>query len=542
MNRLASPDTEQAWIRPRRSWCLAAAVTLLMIAEPTFAEDEVGAAKPMAAKRPNVLVVMSDDHAYQAIGAYGGTMIPTPNLDQLAAAGTVFERAFVTNSICGPSRACMLTGKYSHLNGFYTNNQGVFNGAQPTFPKMLRSAGYQTAMLGKWHLVSDPTGFDEWEILIGQGTYYNPVFKTPTGNVRKEGYVTDLLGDRAVEWLGNRDRSKPFLLVWSHKAPHREWEPGPNELGLLRDRDLPEPDTLFDDYKGRGKAAAMNEMTIARHMSERDLKLVPPGNLTPGQLETWKAAYASENADYARRAAGMSDRDRTRWNYQRYIKDYLRCTAGVDRNLGRVTARLKELGDWDNTVVVYISDQGFYLGEHGWYDKRWMYEESFRTPLLLKMPGGKSGHRTKSFALNIDLAPTILDVCGLAVPKDMQGRSLAGLARGEEPADWRKSVYYHYYEWPQPHGVQPHFGVRTDRHKLIRFPQLNEWELYDLATDPKELTNLAGDPAQAGLMSELKRELERLRTEFGDRDQYDEPPRPAGKAAKKARKDSAKGQ
>ncbi len=467
------------------------------------------------AERPNILFIMSDDHAYQAIGAYGSKVNQTPNIDRIAKQGMRFDRAFVTNSICGPCRAVILTGKYSHLNGFATNNDR-FNGEQQNVAKLLQAAGYTTAVIGKWHLVSNPTGFDDYHILQGQGPYYNPAMITPQGIVKHEGYTTDIITDEALKWLKEkRDKDKPFFLMYQHKAPHRNWQPGPKYLDKYKDVTVPEPETLFDDYSGRTPAAAEQEMSIAKDLSPHDLKLVKQGGLTPEQTKVFEEAYAAENAEFAK--ANLTGDDRTRWMYQRYVKDYLRCVDSVDENLGRVLDYLDESGLSENTIVFYTSDQGWYLGDHGWYDKRWMYEESFRTPLLVRWPGHiKPGSVNKDMVMNLDFAETFLEAAGAAIPDDMQGESLVPIFAGKTPDDWRKSVYYHYYEFPQPHRVQPHYGVRTDRYKLISFYKRDQWELFDLEKDPHELKSVYDDPAYAETVAELKKELVALRVKYQD--------------------------
>jgi len=460
---------------------------------------------------------MSDDHAFQAISAYGSNRNQTPNIDRLAKEGMRFDRAFVTNSICGPSRAVILTGKYSHLNGFPDNSaQAWFNGKQQTAPKLLQAAGYTTAMIGKWHLNSDPTGFDYWHILIGQGPYYNPRMKTPDGFVYHEGYTTDIITDMALDWLkSKRDKSKPFLLMYQHKAPHRNWQPADRHLDKYKDVKIPEPETLFDDYSGRAKPASENQMSVAKHLTANDLKLEPQPGLTPAQQAALDKAYSEENA--ALKAALLTPKQQTEWNYQRFVKDYLRCVDAVDEGVGRVLDYLDQSGLAANTVVIYTSDQGWYLGEHGWYDKRWMYEESFRTPLLVRWPGKtKPGSVSDRMVMNLDLAETFLDIAGLPVPADMQGRSIVPILQGQSPADWRKSVYYHYYEFPQPHYVHPHRGVRTERHKLIHFYTIGAWELFDLEKDPHELTSVYDDPAYATVVTDLKKELARLMEQYKD--------------------------
>jgi arylsulfatase A-like enzyme len=467
--------------------------------------------------RPNIVFIFSDDHAYQAISAYGDArkLVETPHIDRLAREGVRFDRCVVPNSICGPSRASVLTGKYSHLNGFYNNTNSRFDGSQTTFPKILRRAGYQTALIGKWHLVSEPTGFDEWHILPGQGVYYNPPMIRNGLRVEHQGYTTDIITDLSVDWLRNRDKSKPFLLMTQHKAPHREWEPATRHLGHDRDRVYPEPATLFDDYSGRGKAERDQDMTIARTMTPKDLKLTPPPRLTPDQRKVWDAYYEPRNAAF--KAANPKGKDLVRWKYQRYMHDYLGCVKAVDESVGRLLKSLDDEGLAEDTIVVYSADQGFYLGEHGWFDKRWIFEESLRAPLIVRWPGvARAGLVNDTIVSNIDFAETFLDAAGLPIPAEMQGRSLVPLLKGEVPADWRKSFYYQYFEYPEPHHVRPHYGVVTDRYKLVRFqsPDLDEWELFDLRTDPQEVRDVYRDPANAGVVAELKREIDRLRAEL----------------------------
>ncbi len=469
-------------------------------------------------KPPNILFIFSDDHAYQSIGAYSDPrrLLETPNLDRIAREGMRFDRCLVPNSICGPSRATVLTGKYSHRNGFYNNTNSRFDGSQPTFPKMLRAAGYQTAVIGKWHLVTDPTGFDEWHILPGQGEYYNPLMIRKGTRARHPGYVTDIITDLSLDWLRNRDKSKPFLLMCQPKAPHREWLPALRHLGHDRDRTYPEPPTLFDDYAGRGLAEHDQDMTIARTMNDVDLKLAPPRGLTSEQRKEWDAYYEPRNAAF--RAARLQGRDLVRWKYNRYLHDYLGCIKAVDEGVGRLLKFLDDEGLANETIVVYTSDQGFYLGEHGWFDKRWIFEESLRTPLLVRWPGVvKAGSVSNDLVSNLDFAETFLEAAGLPVPPDMQGRSLVPLLAGRTPPDWRQSFYYEYYEYPRPHHVRPHHGVVTSRYKLVRFdgPDLDAWELFDREKDPHELRSVYGDPAYAGVAAELKRELGRLRSVLG---------------------------
>ncbi len=482
---------------------------------------------------PNIIFVFTDDHAAQAIGTYGGRLAgldPTPNIDRLAREGMRFDNAFVTNGICAPSRAVILTGKHSHLNGILTNAER-FDSSQVTFPQLLQEAGYATALVGKWHLKSDPVGFDYWEVLPGQGRYYNPDFRTPAGVVRDTGYATDIITDKVLRWLENgRDPAKPFLLMYQHKAPHREWSPGPAHLTLYDDAEIPEPATLFDDYTGRTSATQTQEMTIARHMHFAfDLKLWPnsmepddPANawaeafrdrMTTAQLAQWDAAYGPKSEAF--REASPTGDALVRWKYRRYMEDYLASIASVDDNLGRLLAYLDESRLAENTVVVYASDQGFFLGEHGWYDKRWMYEESLRMPLIVRWPGVvEAGSSNGDLVQNLDLAQTFLDLAGLAAPTDMQGQSMVPLFRGERPAGWRDAIYYHYYEFPGVHAVQRHYGVRTDRHKLIHYYLIDEWELFDLERDPDELQSVYGDPEYAEVQEALETRLAELREQY----------------------------
>ncbi len=473
--------------------------------------------------RPNIIFFYADDHAYQAISAYRDvtpyqlSLNETPNIDRLAREGMRFDNCFVTNSICGPARAVVQTGKYSHLNGFLVNGQ-LFDGSQQTFPKLLRRAGYQTAVIGKWHLGSHqvPQGYDYSEVLIGQGPYYNPVLLKNGDRFMNVGATTEIISELTLRWLKEqRDPSKPFMLMCQHKAPHRNWEPGPKHLDLYDDITIPEPDTLFDDYSGRGTPAKTQNMTIAHTLNDVDLKFVTPRGLTPEQKQAWEAAYGPKNE--AVRKANLKGKELVRWKYQRFMKDYLRCIAAVDECVGRVLDYLDESGLAENTIVIYTSDQGFYLGEHGWFDKRWIYEGSLRTPLLVRWPAViKPGSVNRDIVSNLDFAETFLDVAGLPIPSDMQGRSLLPLFKGERPSDWRKYFYYHYYEFPGPHDVRRHYGVVDGRFKLVHFyePDLNEWEMYDLKRDPKELHSVYGQPEYRAEQERLMRALEQLRAEL----------------------------
>lgn len=468
-------------------------------------------------RKPNIVFIFSDDHAYQTISAYGDPrrLLETPNIDRIGKQGVRFDRCIVPNSICGPSRATVLTGKYSHLNGFYNNTNSRFDGSQTTVVKLLRAAGYQTAVVGKWHLVSDPTGFDYWHILPGQGVYYNPPTIEMGKRVAHEGYVTDIVTDLSLDWLKQRDKSKPFLLMCQHKAPHREWSPALRHLGHDGDRVYPEPPTLFDDYAGRGLAERDQDMTIAKTMNDFDNKLSQMPRLNDEQRTVWDAYYAPRNARF--REAKLTGKDLVRWKYNRYMHDYLGCVKAVDESVGRLLKYLDDAGLAENTIVVYASDQGFYMGEHGWFDKRWIFEESLRTPLLVRWPGVvKPGTVNTDLVSNVDFAETFLDAAGVPIPADMQGKSLVPILKGQTPADWRKSFYYEYYEYPTPHRVRPHYGVVTDRYKLVRFyiPDIDEWELFDRMKDPFELKNVANDPAYVATVEQLKREVARLRAEL----------------------------
>ncbi len=469
------------------------------------------------AKRPNIVFIFSDDHAYQAISAYGDPrkLIETPNIDRIAKEGMRLDRCLVTNSICGPSRASVLTGKYSHKNGFYNNSNSKFDGSQVTAPKLLQAAGYQTAIVGKWHLISDPTGFDFWQILPGQGVYYNPPMIRNGERMANDGYVTDIITDASLDWLKSRDKSKPFLLMCQHKAPHREWEPALRHLNHDHDRKYDEPETLFDDYSGRGIAEHDQDMTLARTITPRDMKLVPIAQLTHEQKKEWDSYYEPRNEAF--RKANLSGRELTSWRYQRYMHDYLGCIKAVDESVGRVLKYLDDEGLTENTIVIYSADQGFFLGEHGWFDKRWIFEESLRAPLLVRWPGvTKPGTTTRDIVSNLDFAETFLDAAGVPIPAEMQGRSLRPVLAGQTPADWRKAFYYQYYEYPQPHHVRPHYGVITDRYKLVQFYGTGEdySELFDLKEDPRELKSVFGQPTYSAVEKELQSELARLRKEL----------------------------
>jgi arylsulfatase A-like enzyme len=475
---------------------------------------------------PNILFIFSDDHATHAIGAYGQKhnnpelhkFIQTPNLDRLAQEGMLFTNVFCGNSICGPSRATILTGKHSHLNGML-NNDTVFNGAQQTFPKLLQAGGYQTAWIGKWHLFSEPTGFDHWLILDNpgqQGTYYNPVLGSPEGKEKVTGHTATVITDRAIGWLeSQRIESKPFFLAYSHKTPHREWVPGPDEYDLYKDVDLPVPTNFYDDYSTRSSALHEQEMEIATHMNEQDLKLTAPGYMNEEQLARFNEAYEQENKEL--REANLSGKELAEWKYQRYVKDYLRSVTSMDKEIGRMLQYLEESGLAENTIVVYSSDQGFYLGDHGWFDKRWMYEESLRMPLIVRWPGVTPASASNDgIVQNIDYAATFLDMANLSVPDDIQGSSIVPLLKNEKPNNWRDVAYYHYYAWPDWHMVQPHYGIRTDRYKLINFYTTEEWELFDLENDPDEMRNEYLNPQYSDVVNAMTERLQKERIALGD--------------------------
>jgi arylsulfatase A-like enzyme len=449
----------------------------------------IGAAEP----RPNILLIMADDHAAHAISAYGSRINQTPQIDRIARGGMRFRNCFVTNSICTPSRAAILTGQYAHINGVPVFNH--LDGNRPTLAKYLQAAGYHTGIVGKWHLGSDPTGFDHWNILPGQGVYHDPVFLAMGRRQKHTGYCTDLITDFALAFLRERPKDRPFFLMYHHKAPHRPWQPDEAHRAQWEGVPVPEPPTFDDDYSTRSDAAREATMRIDRDLKPTDTKLPPPEGLSAPEVKRWK--------------------------YRRYMQDYLACVASMDDGIGRVLDYLDGNGLADNTIVIYTSDQGFFLGDHGWFDKRFMYEESLRMPLLIRWPGRIApGTVSDAMVLNVDFAPTLLDAAGLTVPADMQGRSALPVLLGKMPEDWRTSMYYRYYHYPQDHRVQPHYGVRTGRHKLIYFHKIDQWELYDLQVDPHELRNVYADPAQAGTVKALKAELYRLKEELKDEDQF----------------------
>ncbi len=473
-----------------------------------------------APSRPNIVFIMTDDHAAHAISAYGSVVNQTPHLDRLASEGMRFDRCFVVNSICTPSRATILTGKYSHLNGVPAFNR--FDGTQPTAAKHLQAAGYHTGMFGKWHLGSDPTGFDQWMILPGQGIYHDPAFITPAGRRVITGYVSDVITDLCIDFIKSRPADKPFFLMYHHKAPHRPWEPDAKHKALFANKQIPEPATLRDDYATRTDALRENKQRVFDDMTRRDLKLVPPADLKGAARNQWLGAKPTEvEIEIGGRKKSLTGEALNKWKYQRYMQDYLACVQSVDDNIGRMLDWLDANNLRTNTVIIYTSDQGFFLGDNGMYDKRFMYEPSLRMPFLIRWPGViKPGAAQDQMILNTDFAPTFLDLAGLPTPADMQGRSIIPLLRGERPSDWRTSMYYRYYHDPGDHNTGAHYGVRTLTHKLIHYWKKDQWELFDLNKDPNELRNIHGDPAQQQLVTKLKAELFRLKKELKDDDQF----------------------
>jgi arylsulfatase A-like enzyme len=471
------------------------------------------------AGRPNIIDIMTDDHAAHAISAYGSRVNTTPHLDRLAREGALFTSVFATNSICTPSRAAILTGQYSHLNGVTMFNR--FDGSRMTVARLLQQGGYHTGMIGKWHLGSDPVGFDRWEILPGQGVYHDPLFYTATGERTYAGrYATDVITDLALEFIERRPRDKPFFLMMHHKAPHRPWQPSDVHAAHFAAARIPEPATLWDTYATRTDALHENQQRVAADLTNRDLKMAPPAGLGAEDLAKWLATKP-DSVTVVRDGATvtLTGEALVRWKYQRYMQDYLATVQSVDDSVGRVLALLDNTGLSRNTMVIYTSDQGFFLGDHGLFDKRFMYEESIRMPFLVRWPAAiKPGTTADALALNIDFAPTFLDAAGLPVSTDMQGRSLLPILRGRTPADWRTSMYYRYHHDPGDHNTRAHYGVRTRTHKLIYFWKKDQWELFDLVNDPQELHNLYGEPGQQALTEALKLELARLKRDVRDDD------------------------
>ncbi len=504
------------------------------------------------ASRPNIVYIMTDDHTAQMMSCYDTRYVETPNLDRIARDGVRFTRSYVANSLSGPSRACMLTGKHSHKNGFTNNEHGVFDGSQQTMPKLLQATGYQTVMIGKWHLVSRPTGFDYWEVLPAQGDYYNPAFIHMDGTQSVDsGYVTRIVTDKAIDWMEHRDASKPFALFLHHKACHRCWLPSLDDLTLYEDTTFPLPAEFHDDYSGR-QAAGATEMEIGKDMdivydtkmyvdsltprtrlTSSYLRMI--GRLSPSERERYDSLYVPMSRAFydrwgrdcnflphqsASSVAGSAAAELLEYKYQRYMRDYAKVVHELDVQVGRVLDYLEQQGLLDNTLVVYTSDQGFYMGEHGWFDKRFIYEESLSTPLVMRLPAGyeRRGDITE-MVQNIDYAPTFLDLAGADIPADIQGQSLLPLLRGSKsPSHWRDAIYYHYYEYPAEHNVRRHYGMRTDRYKLLHVygHDIDAWEMYDLLTDPHEMHNIYGQLEFADLQRQLHQRLEQLQIQYDD--------------------------
>ena len=482
------------------------------------------ASSRLQAEQPNILFVFSDDHAQHAISAYGSKVNLTPNIDRLAKEGARFANSFVTNSICTPSRATLLTGQYSHLNGVPVFNR--FDGSRDHVAKRLQSGGYHTGMIGKWHLGSDPTGFDRWIVLPGQGNYWNPTFLVAGRKFSIEGHCTDITTDLGIEFLKTRPKDKPFFLMLHQKAPHRAWEPDERNKARFKDQVIPEPDTLWDDYATRPTALPINEQTVARDLTRRDLKLVPPTELKGPSLNQW---FNEKPKELSINGMTLTGKELVSWKYQRYMQDYLACVQGVDDGVGKVLDYLDQTNLAKNTIVIYSADNGWYLGDLGLYDKRFMYEPGLKVPLLARGPGIQAGSVPAEFVANIDLAPTFLDLAGLQIPNSMQGRSIAPLLRGESPADWRTSVYYRYYHDPGHHNTVAHYGVRTATHKLIHYWKQDAYEMFDIKTDPTEQYNLlfspesARKPETAAKFAEMKAEIARLQKQYSDEGQFADP-------------------
>lgn len=489
-------------------------------------------------RRPNILFIMTDDHTAQAMSCYGGNLISTPNMDRIAAEGIRFDNCYATNALSGPSRACILTGKFNHRNGF-TDNASIFNGDQQTLPKLLQAAGYETAIVGKWHLISEPQGFDFWSILSGQGeqgNYYSPEFWEMGREFVEEGYVSEVITDKAINYLEKRSKDKPFCLMFHHKAPHRNWMPSPKNIGMFNETVFPEPANLFDDYSGRGDAAKEQDMSLEHTFTEDwDLKLMtreemlanPENRLAqvyfrmPEEVQAkWDEAYTGRIAEY--RSGKLQGKELVSWKYQQYMRDYLATVLSVDESIGRMLEYLEKSGELDNTIIVYTSDQGFFLGEHGWFDKRFMYEECQRMPLVIRYPKAiKPGSTSSALCMNVDFAPTFLDFAGVEIPEDIQGKSMKEILEsgGAAPDGWRDAVYYHYYEYPAEHSVKRHYGIRTNDFKLIHFyNDIDQWEMYDMAKDPCEMENVFGYPEYADVRDRLLQRLTKVQAEYGDSD------------------------
>ncbi len=478
-------------------------------------------------QRPNIVIIISDDHAFQTIGAYGSKLMHTPGIDRIAKEGVLFNKAYVTNSICGPSRATIITGKYSHKNGFKDNEHSRFDGAQNTFIKELTNAGYQTAWVGKWHLETVPQGFSYWQVLPGQGSYYNPDFLMMDGSKKRvDGYASNVIEDLSENWLDKRDTAKPFCLVIGHKATHRTWIPDTCDMGIFDSVNFPLPNNFYDNYAGRS-AAAVQDMTIGKTMiMGYDLKMFASeeaenkegsiSRMNAAQRAKFDGYYKPVYKDFSSR--NLSGNALKEWKFQRYMKDYLSTATSLDRNIGRTLDYLDKNNLTSNTIVIYLSDQGFYMGEHGWFDKRFMYEESFRTPMLMRYPGViKPGSVNNNLVMNLDIAPTVLAAASVNIPADMQGESFLPLVK-QKNSKGRDALYYHYYENGE-HSVSPHFGVKTYRYKLIRFyKRVNSWELYDLKNDPGEMNNVFGKKKYKKITKILSIQLNKLIAKYEDED------------------------
>jgi arylsulfatase A-like enzyme len=496
------------------------------LVSPTFMHWLQSASLPDG-KRPNIVFIMADDHAAHAISAYGSRVNQTPNIDRLAREGMIMRNVFATNSVSTPSRASILTGQYSHVNGVPVFNR--FDSSRQTVARILQASGYHTGVIGKWHLGSDPVGFDRWEILPGQGQYVDPVLYTATGETKYTGrYVTDVITDLSIDFIRGRNPKQPFFLMVHHKAPHRNWVPDDVHRKMFESRWVSEPPTLWDTYDTRTDALHENKQRVFDDLTRMDLKLTPPAGLVGRELDRWLSTKPDEVVvTKEAHADTLRGESLNRWKYQRYMQDYLATIQSIDDNVGRLLDELEQKGLSNDTIVIYTSDQGFFLGDHGLYDKRFMYDESIRMPFLVRWPGViPPGSTSDAFALNVDFAETFLDAAGIPAPPDMQGRSLLPVLRGKRPADWRTSIYYRYYHDPGDHNTRAHYGVRTQTHKLIYFWKKDQWELFDLVADPLELHNLYGQPGHEQLTEELKGELARLRKELGDNDQfaYEQPP------------------
>jgi arylsulfatase A-like enzyme len=519
---------------------------LLSLVLISFVSIAFFAFKTKKQKRPNIVFIMSDDHAYQAISAYDKRLTQTPNIDRIANEGMLFSNACVTNSICAPSRAVILTGKHSHLNG-KIDNYFPFDTTNITFPQILQQNGYQTAMFGKLHFGNNPKGFDEFQILPDQGDYYNPdIITKKDGKKKLVGYVTDLITDLTINWLKNeRDKEKPFFLAYLHKAPHREWLPAERHFKEYLKKTFPEPATLFDNYEGRGRASKEQEMNLLTHMNwAGDSKITPEnmdkmgikeshaydkknykatvGRMNPDQRKAWDNAYGKMNEEFIKKFPTMTDKEKMQWRYQRYMQDYLGSIASVDEGVGQVLDFLKKNNLEENTIVVYTSDQGFYLGEHGWFDKRFIFDESFKTPLLVKWPGViKAGSKNSQMVQNLDFAQTFLEAANIKPPSDMQGESLVPIFKGQGK-NFRDAAYYHYYEYPSVHMVKRHYGIVTEKYKLVHFYyDIDEWELYDRVNDKTEMKNVYNDPKYAKVKAELHKKLAELRVKYKDSEALD---------------------